>query len=221
MAEPQIHHRKFAFDTEFDEGGGIARQAPAPKRFYTLDEVERRAREAAAEAEQRTLADIEGRTAQALQEIAQAVQGAMGALAHVAHEHRVGSAELALACGRVIAGAALEKFPEAPVAAALEALARELDSAPRLVVKVAPQILDAVQTALTDMAAQVGFAGHIRCVADPATPPAAFSFDWGDGSAAFNPEQAAEKVAEALNAALAAEGLHGDALNTSETSSHG
>ena len=45
---------------------------------------------------------------------------------------------------------------------------------------------------------------------DPAMAAAAFVFDWGDGRAAFDPAAAAERVAEALNAALAAEGLHAE-----------
>ena len=45
-----------------------------------------------------------------------------------------------------------------------------------------------------------------------ALPMAAFVLDWGDGRAAFDPEQAAARVAEALSTALAAEGLHAEPL---------
>jgi flagellar assembly protein FliH len=45
---------------------------------------------------------------------------------------------------------------------------------------------------------------------DPALPRAAFTFDWGDGRAAFDPQAAAARVAAALETALAAEGLHAD-----------
>jgi flagellar assembly protein FliH len=216
MTQPASAPRKFAFDTEFDAGGGIASQPPVTKRYFTLDEVERMTAKAAAEAEARTLASVQGRTADALGDIARQIHAAMGALARVAHEHREGSAELALACGRTIAGAALEQFPQAPAAAALEALARELDAAPRLLVRVAPDLVEGVQQALEDTAAQVGFVGHIRCQADAAMPPAAFTFDWGDGRAAFDPVAASSRVAEALSAALAAEGLHGDAIHPTE-----
>ena len=41
---------------------------------------------------------------------------------------------------------------------------------------------------------------------------AAFVLDWGDGAAAFDPAAAAARVAEALEGALAAEGLHAEAL---------
>jgi flagellar assembly protein FliH len=42
--------------------------------------------------------------------------------------------------------------------------------------------------------------------------PGAFTLDFGDGSAAFDPQAAAQRVAEALHAALAAEGLHAEPL---------
>jgi flagellar assembly protein FliH len=208
--------RKFAFDTEFGAGGDVASAPATMKRFYNADEVERLTQAAAAEAEARTLAAIEGRSAQALEDIAHQVRRALGVLAHVAHEHREGAAELARACGQTIADAALAQFPEAPAAAALEALARELDSAPRLVVRVAPDLIERLQAALEETAVQVGFTGALRCIADPAAPPAAFAFDWGDGKATFNPADAAERVREALNAALAAEGLHAEPLKPVE-----
>jgi len=41
---------------------------------------------------------------------------------------------------------------------------------------------------------------------------AAFVFDWGDGRAVYDPEAAIARITDALNAALAAEGLHGDPI---------
>jgi flagellar assembly protein FliH len=40
----------------------------------------------------------------------------------------------------------------------------------------------------------------------------AFTLDFGDGAGGFDPAAAAQRVTEALQAALAAEGLHGEAL---------
>ena len=213
--------RKFGFDTEFDSDGGVTASAAAFKRFYTLDEVERLTQKAVADADARMLASIEGRTAQALEGIALVTRAALGSLAQSAHQHRVSAAELALACGRTIAGAAFEMFPQAPAAAALESLARELESSPRLVVRAPADVVEAVQTALDETAKAVGYVGAIRCMADPSLPPAAFSFDWGDGRAAYDPVQASQRVGDALAAALAAEGIHGEALKSSEPHDHG
>lgn len=214
---PLASHRKFGFDTEFDDAGGIASAPPPVRRFYSPEEVEHMVQQAAADAEARAHASIQGRTSQALDAIALCVRAALGSLAEASHEHRVGAAELALACGRTIAGAAFEQFPQAPAAAALEALARELESSPRLTVRAPADVLEAVQAALDTTAQSVGYTGQIRCVADPSMPPAAFSFDWGDGRAAFDPVQASARVGDALAAALAAEGLHGEAISSPES----
>lgn len=209
-----IPHRKFAFDTVFDDRGGVAYTAPRVKKSFTPEEVEAAKAQAYAEGERSALVRTEQEAAHALAEVAQAVQQAFHTLAHVAHEHREGSAMLALACGRKIADAALTHFPEAPVTAALEALAREVEAQPRIFVRVSPELEERTQQALENVAAQIGFQGQIVARADGAMAPAAFTFDWGDGRAAFDPDGAAQRVAEALEAAIAAEGLHAEPLFT-------
>jgi flagellar assembly protein FliH len=212
--------RKFAFDTVFEDNGRVI--APArPKKSFTPEEVEQVRREAFAEGERSALAIAQAAQAQALQQIAAAAQGALGGLAMVAHEHRTGSARLALAAAGKIADAALQRFPEAPAAAALDALAREVEAVPRLVARCAPEQLDGVTQALEAAAHDAGYPGQIVVRADPALPLAAFVLDWGDGSAAFDPNAAAARVTQALDEALAAEGFHAESLNHPNEADHG
>lgn len=213
--------RKFAFDTEFNQAGDVAYAPPARKRSYTVEEVEALKREAYAAGERSTTAMAEVEAAQALRQIAQAAQRAMGALAQVAHEHRTSSAELALAAGRKIADAALARFPEAPITAALHELARELEAAPRLLVRSAPHLVDRLQGVLEETAQSCGLAGQITVKPDDGLPMAAFVLDWVDGRARFDPEQAAARVAAALATALAAEGLHAEPLISNSEADHG
>jgi len=207
-----MSHQKFAFDTEFDAAGEIAYVAPRPKRSFTPEEVEAIRAEARAEGERAARASIDAQKMAALNEIAQACGQALSTLAHVAHQHRTGAAELALACGKAIAGAALDRFPEAPVHAALEALAREIEAAPRLIVSAAPQLAERLQGQLDEAAARAGFTGAVQVRTDVAMGRHAFTLDFGDGGGAFDPSAAAERVTDALQTALAAEGLHGEAL---------
>lgn len=202
---------KFNFDTVFEPTGRVIASS-RPKRTYSAEEVEeiRRAAEAAGEA--RAMASVANRQAEALAAIARAAQQALPGLAAVAHEHRVGSAELALACARGIAAAALDAFPRAPVRAAVEALAREIEAAPRLVVSAHPELAESLQATLDEAAQAIGYAGAIQVRPGAALGPHAFTLDFGDGSAAFDPAAAAERVAQALQAALAAEGLHAEPL---------
>ena len=213
--------QKFSFDTVFDGVGVVAFTPTRPKRHYTADEVEVIRAEAFAAGEASTTAMAEVEAGHALSQIAAACSDAFAALAHVAHEHRTSSAGLALAVGRKIADAALERFPDAPIDAALKELARELEAAPRLMVRVAPHLVERLQGVLEETAQACGFAGAIQVKGDTALPLAAFVLDWGDGRASFDPEQAAQRVAAALTTALAAEGLHAEPLITNSEPDHG
>ncbi|WP_425995607.1 flagellar assembly protein FliH [Caulobacter sp. DWR1-3-2b1] len=207
-----IPHKRFGFDTVFDSQGGMREPPPRPKRAFTPEEVEAARAEGHAQGERSAIARAEQHAANALADIARAVQEAFSTLTAVAHEHRSGSAILALAAGRKIADAALERFPEAPASAALVALAREVEAQPRITVRVSQDLVERTQAALEETAHAIGFPGQIVVRADPHMPPAAFTFDWGEGRASFDPDEATRRVSEALEAAIAAEGLHAEPL---------
>lgn len=204
-------HQKFGFDTVFDNAGA-AHAPPRPKRLFPAEEVEAIRAQAFAEGERQGLSSMAALEAQALSQVAAAIGQALPRLAGVAHEHREASAELALACGRAIADAALEAFPLAPIRAAMESLAREIEASPRLVVNVAAELADGLQAKLEETAQAIGYGGAIQVRPAPGAGPAAFTLDFGDGAAAFDPAAAAQRVATALHAALAAEGLHAEPL---------
>ena len=101
MSGPSLE--KFGFDTVFDGGGNVTRSAPRTKRYFTADEVEAIRARAFAEGEQKAAGEMASVQARALADIARAADQGLGRLAQVAHAHREGSAELALACARAIA----------------------------------------------------------------------------------------------------------------------
>lgn len=202
--------RRFTFETEFD--GVTLPSTSVYKRLYTAEEAQVLAATARAEGEAAAMERVEAQAAKALTDIAVSARAALPALAAAAHEHRVGAAELALAAARQIADAACDRFPEAPLQAALAALAREVEACPKLVLRTSPDLLERLQAALKETADAIGYSGQIIAKAEPGMPAAAFLLDWGDGSAAFDPTAAAARVAEALEGALASEGLHAEAL---------
>lgn len=204
--------QKFAFDTEFDSKGAVAHAPARPKRLFPAEEVEQIRAAAYAEGERTAMASIAAQQAAALSQIAAACGQALPRLAQVAHEHRQGSAGLALACGRAIAAAALDRFPEEPIKAALESLAREIDAQPRLVLSADPALAESLRAILEETARNLGFEGAVVVKPDGAFGRNAFTLDFGDGQAAFDPAQAADRVTQALEAALAAEGLHAEPL---------
>jgi len=213
-------HQRFGFDTEFNGDGGIAYAPPVAKRMFLPDEVERIRAQAYAEGERAATVRAEEAVAAALGQIADASRSALGRLAQLAHEHRTACAELALAAARVISGAALDAFPQAPVAAALQTMAHEIEATPRLIVRAAPELVERLQGTLERAAEACGFPGQIVVKADPALAMAAFVFDWGDGRASFDPAQAGDRVADALRTALAAEAPHADPSAPAHTPAH-
>jgi flagellar assembly protein FliH len=208
----KIVRERFGFDTVFDSAGDVASTLPRPKRVFSIEEVAALKRAAFAEGEEMANASMMARQTEALEQVVQACAQALPRLAGVAHEHRSGSAQLALACGRAIAGAALDKFPEAPVLAALDALAREIESAPRLVVSAAPELASRLRETLGEATLAAGFPGAVQVRDDPVLEGQAFTLDFGDGHAAYDPQAASLRVAQAMEAALAAEGLHAEPL---------
>ena len=205
--------RKFAFDTVFDGEGGVLASAPPRKTFYSALELEQARREAFAEGQRTALDQAREEEIRCLGQIRQAIAHALGAVAQAAQSHRAGAAELALAAARKIADAALDRFPEAPAQAALDALLVEIQGHPRLLVRAPAAIVERMQETLDRAAQSAGFLGQVVVKDDPRLNGAAFVFEWGEGRAAFDPEQAAARITAALQAALAADGPHAEPLN--------
>jgi flagellar assembly protein FliH len=212
MTSP-AEHRAFAFDTEFDAGGGVVRQSVFRpiKRAFSPAEVEALVAEARSEARDVALAEAASVQASALSTIAQALAAAAPALTQVAHAHREQAAELAMAAARVVAAAALDRFPQGPLQAALEALGQEIDASPRMVVRTG-DLTDESRARLEQLCADAGFSGVVAFRDEPGLAPAAFRLEWADGRADFDPAAAFARMAEALKSALAAEAGHAETL---------
>jgi flagellar assembly protein FliH len=212
MTSP-AEHRAFAFDTEFDAAGVVVRQSVFRpiKRAFSPAEVEALVAEARAEARDAVLAEVASTQATALSAIGQALASAAPALTQVAHAHREQAAELALAAARVVAAAALDRFPEGPLQAALEALGQEIDASPRMVIRTG-DLNDESRARLEQLCADAGFSGVVAFRDEPGLAPAAFRLEWADGRADFDPAAAFARMAEALKSALAAEAGHAETL---------
>jgi flagellar assembly protein FliH len=170
-----------------------------------------------AEGQRTATAKAQSDVAAALSDATLAIRQAMTALTALAQDHRTNSARLALAVGRAIAGAALDAFPEQPVIAALEALGREIEAQPRLIVRTGLGQAENLSQILSKAAEAAGFTGQVMVKTDSNLQPAAFSFDWGEGRAAFDPEATTARVIAALEQALAAENAHAEPLNLEAT----
>ena len=212
----------FAFDTEFDAAGVVVRSGAAfrpIKRAYGPAEVDALVARARLDARSEALAEVESIQAMALSAIGQALAAAVPTLAQVAQLHRQQASELAMTAARVVAASALDRHPEAPLQAALEALGQEIDASPRLVIRTG-DLTEATHARIEQLCADAGFSGIVAFRTEPAMAPAAFQLEWADGRAAFDPDEAFARISEALNSALAAEAGHAENL-TPEISMEG
>jgi flagellar assembly protein FliH len=211
---PQPLSTPFSFDTEFDAAGVVVTPSAfrPVKRTFMPAEVEVLVAQARLEAREAALAEIESMQAMALSAIGQALAHAAPALTQIAQAHREQSAELALSAARVVAAAALDRFPGGPLQAALEALGQEIDASPRLVIRTG-EINDDTRARLEQLCSDAGFSGVVAFRDEPGLAAAAFRLEWADGRAAFDPDAAFDRMAEALKSALAAEAGHAETLN--------
>jgi len=211
MTQPAT--RPYAFDTEFDNDGAVVRPSAfrPTKRSYLPAEVEVMVAQARLEAREAALAEIESIQAMAVAAIGQALAASAPALAQIVQNHREQSAELALAAGRSLASAALDRFPQGPIQSALEALAQEIDASPRLTIHVAG-LTEESRGRIERLCADAGFTGVVAFREAPAMPVAAFQLEWADGRADFDPVGAANRITEAVASALAAEAGHAEPL---------
>ncbi len=206
-------HQKFDFGTVFGDGGNVVAQSKREKKFFTPDEVEAIRAEAYADGENSATARAQMMQASAIQELASFAAEGLGQLQEAIHAHKAECVKLALVCAQRIAAEALDRFPEAPVAATLEALGQEIEKATRLVL-LSSNPDDALKGAAQDAAHMAGFPGAIQFRETPQMPKGAFEIVWSDGRASFDPDQVFNALEAALSEALDAEAYHQSRVNS-------
>lgn len=203
--------QKFIFDAEFTDDGQVSySQFGVKAKTYTEEDVAEAWQTGFSEGEASALAVAAERQVAAIEDLIDVAKQGLHALAQSAHEHKAGAAELALVCARKIADVALDHAPNAVITAAIEALAREVEAQPRLILRT-PNPTEEMKSAIEAAAQQVGLQAQILLRPEPSAAAGAFIIEWPDGKASFDPEQTAIKLLDAIRSALSAEGLHGEA----------
>jgi len=202
-----VQHKKFEFGTVFGDSGNVVSQPKREKKAFTPEEVEAIRAQAYAEGENSAMARAQMAQTAAIQDLAGSAQQGLSGLTQAIHAHKQASVELALVCAQKIAAEALDRFPQAPVKAALETMGMEIEKATRLVL-LANDPDEAIKAAAEDAAHMAGFAGAIQFRNTPQMPRGAFEIVWSDGRASFDPQQVFDTLSQALHEALEAEAYH-------------
>lgn len=191
--------RKFAFDTEFSADGEVVRE---PAKKFSGEDVEAERKAAYARGAQDATAQAERQAAAALQALAGTAAKLLANLDDERRALRDEAARLALAAARKIAGAALEAHGGERAAAAIEAAMDLLRHQPRLLVKLAPDSVDALKPRIEAMAQAHGYAATVLVRAQQGMRNGEVVIDWSDGMIATSPDEAAAQIEARIDAAL-------------------
>lgn len=192
--------RKYAFDTEFAADGAIVRETPR----RTPEDIEKANEEAYESGKQDALAQAERRAAAALEAIADAASGVLTRLDVESQAMRAEAARLALVSAQQIAGAALDEFGLERAQKAVEAAMDLLRHQPRLVVKLPPEVADQLKPRIAAMCETHAYAAAVLVRAEPNLKTGEVVIDWSDGMIAMDPADAAKRIEDLIDAALAA-----------------
>lgn len=173
---------KFNFDTVFGSSGTSATAAANRARSaYSAEEVEQIRREALAAGKQAASAEATHAQAIALGALAQGTHTLIQQYDLQLQALKVQSANLALAVGRKLAGAALEGAPHQDVLGFISDCMNKLHLEPRLVIRVPPQTAEFIKGQIESLGDRHGFTGRVIVLPEPAMSGAACRIEWADG----------------------------------------
>jgi flagellar assembly protein FliH len=176
---------KFMFETPFEdldlETFDAAARARLPR--YSEAELENARAEALAQGTtmglERARAEAERAIAKSLDEIDQGLK----ALQATDQVRRKEAARLALAIGRKLAAALLEREPLAEIEALVRECLSEVADEPRVVIRVDEALLEHLKARLETVKAESGFGGEVIVLGDDAIAGSDCRVEWADGGA--------------------------------------
>ena len=187
---------KFTFDTEFL--GKEDRQAPAArarqKQTLTTEELERMTTEARVQGEN----SAQARNIEQLERSIAALTISVRASLDQSHAEiealRDEAARLALAMAKKIASAALAALPAGDVEIALRQAMHQAIGEPRITLRTAPAVAEAIEPRLSAIAHEEGYDGRITLAAEPGMKAGDCRIEWRGGGA----ERSEDAIDDAL-----------------------
>ena len=182
--------RKFLFDLNFDQAQGPVAvkfaRAPAEPTFGKA-ELEAACAQAAEDAREAAraaaAAAIEARLADATDALAAGVASLLERDANIRAETERRATELVRAIVAKAVPALARKEPLAEIEALVSECLREAFDEPRIVLRVAEPLFEAMRQRLDDLAQQSGFGGKFVLLADDSLGPVDCRLEWADGGA--------------------------------------
>lgn len=205
---------KFTFDTVFANTRDFASDAAKARqrRSLTEGEIDRLCADARAEGmkagEVRALEALEA----AAREVTVAIDNALAKTTRYVEIIRAQSAEVAFAVARKVARAAVAAFPNAEVEAALRDAMHQAIGEPRILLRTAPTVAEALTPHIAQIAHDEGYDGRVQISPDITLKGADCRVEWRGGGA----ERAEAAIDAALDELMARHFRDADAPMTTE-----
>ena len=179
---------KFLFDTDFAAGDEASRLAPRPDtRRFSAIELEAAKTAAHAEGVAAGRAAAEQEIARRIADACAAVAARTGELMKAYATQNEAQTREAVTAAAEIARRLLPSLGKREAISEVEALIRDcltrLHEEPRLVVRVADELLDPVRQRVDQLTAEAGYSGRVILFADPALKSGDARVEWADGGA--------------------------------------
>lgn len=204
MNQPQ----KFLFETSFETPGDAAESADRkkPALQYSEEDLERARAEgyaAGREAGQREVRQsLEQASSEAVDRVAKELSGLVEALAHAQERQHTLAMRIALAIERKLFPRMVEKHGPAEIEAVVSECLDHLRSEPRIVVRVADQLLDRMKDKVSALAERHGFEGRLVFLAEESLGSGDVRVEWADGGAERDGDWLWRQIDEAVERAL-------------------
>jgi flagellar assembly protein FliH len=196
-----VSQRKFTFDTEFL--GAEDRKTPEArsrqKQTLTTEELERIQADARVQGEN----SAQVRNIEALDRSIAALTNSVRAVLDQSHAEiealREDAARLAFAMAKKIASSALAALPAADVEVALRRAVHQAIGEPRITLRSAPAVAQALEPRLAGIAHEEGYEGRITVAAEPGMKAGDCRIEWRGGGA----ERSEQAIEDALTSLIA------------------
>ena len=199
--------KKFTFDTEFHGQENRQSQSAKARQKQTLSCEELEAL--------KTLARIEGensaaaRVAEAVEGLAAQIRAALDESRDEIETLRNESAAVALAMAKKIAPAALAALPAGDVEIALRQAMHQAIGEPRITLRAAPVVIEALKARLDEIAHEEGYEGRVMIAEDTHMQGGDCRIEWRGGGA----ERSEQMIEDALTALIAHRFSNNDATS--------
>jgi flagellar assembly protein FliH len=192
---------KYTFDTEFRREGDLISNAARArqKKTYTHAEIDQlcaRAREQGMKAGQ--VRAQEAVAAGALDVVA-VLNNVLARTAADVEQVRAEAAGIALVAAKKLARAALAAMPQAEIETALREAMHQAIGEPRIVLRTAQSVADAIATRLNEIGHDEGFEGRVQISGDPQLKGTDCRIEWRGGGA----ERSEQAIENALSEIIA------------------